>query len=85
MWMPRNITRSLKAARQDANADNALYRYANSAYYRQRAIDRLTDFLPYFDEQAAFLEDRADSASRSLSQERTILQKLLGNMQDPYD
>ncbi|MCH7926115.1 MAG: hypothetical protein IIC51_11325 [Planctomycetes bacterium] len=82
--MPRNITRSLKAARQDANADNELYRYANSAYYRQRAIDRFTDFLPYFDEQDALLEDRADSTSRSLSPERKILQKLLGNLQDPY-
>ncbi|MCH9001678.1 MAG: hypothetical protein IIC02_03815 [Planctomycetes bacterium] len=66
------------------NADNALYRYANSAYYRQRAVDRPTDFSPYFDEQDALLEDRADSTSRSLSPERKILQKLLGNLQDPY-
>ncbi len=60
------------------------YWYNYSPYNRQRAIDRLTDFLPYFDEQAALLEERADSTSRSLSQERTILQKLLGNLKNPY-
>ncbi|MCH9003279.1 MAG: hypothetical protein IIC02_11955 [Planctomycetes bacterium] len=78
-----NTTQVSKATSEDANADYSPYWYDNSAYNRQGAIDRLTDFLPYFDELAALLKHRADSTSRSPAQERKILQKLLNNMEDP--
>lgn len=46
-----------------------------------RAIARLTEFLPYFDALAAGLVDQPDAASRSLSQERALVAKLLENIQ----
>jgi hypothetical protein len=46
-----------------------------------RAIDRLTEFLPYFDTLAAGLEDQVSETSRSLSQERDMVVKLLANIE----
>ncbi len=45
-----------------------------------RAVDRLTEFLPYFDELAEGLEDQASSTSRKLSDERALLAQLLENL-----
>lgn len=45
-----------------------------------RAITRLTEFLPYFDALAAGLEDQPTSTSRSLSEERTLVERLLQNI-----
>lgn len=45
-----------------------------------RAITRLTEFLPYFDSLAEGLEDRVNETSRSLSQERAMVVKLLDNI-----
>lgn len=47
---------------------------------RTRAIERLTEFLPYFDELAAGLDDKASDNSRSLSDERALVAKLLSNI-----
>ena len=44
------------------------------------AVDRLTEFLPYFDELAEGLEDQASSTSRKLSDERALLAQLLDNL-----
>jgi len=45
-----------------------------------RAVDRLTEFLPYFDGLAEGLEDQASSTSRKLSEERALLAQLLENL-----
>ncbi len=42
-----------------------------------RAVERLTEFLPYFDGLAAGLEDRVSETSRGLSQERALVSQLL--------
>jgi len=47
---------------------------------RSRAITRLTEFLIYFDGLAAGLEDQVAPESRSLSQERALVAKLLSNL-----
>jgi len=46
-----------------------------------RAVDRLTEFLPYFDRMAEGLEDRAAPSARALSQERDLVVKLLSNIE----
>lgn len=48
----------------------------------ERAIERLTEFLPYFDAQAEELPDRASDSSRSLSEERALVVRLLDNAKD---
>lgn len=45
-----------------------------------RAAQRLEEFLPYFDSLAEGLEDRVSDTSRSISQERDLLEKLLQNI-----
>ncbi len=50
-----------------------------------QAIDRLTGFLPYFDRLAEGLEDAVSESSRTLSQERALLVRLLTNLQAEYD
>ncbi len=66
----------LQRTGEDAGGD--FWRYN---FDRPRAIDRLTDFLPYFDAMAAGLEDRTATTSRALSEERTLLSQLLDNLQ----
>jgi len=46
-----------------------------------RAATRISEFLPYFDAMAQDLPDSLDGSSRSLSQERALLEKLLANIQ----
>jgi len=48
---------------------------------RDRAIQRLTEFLPYFDNLAVGLDDQASPTSRTLSAERALLSQLLYNIQ----
>ncbi len=47
----------------------------------QTAVSRLTEFLPYFDALATGLAGQASPASRTLSQERALVEKLLANIQ----
>ncbi|GEM_PF-1433417 len=47
----------------------------------QRAALRLGEFLVYFDEMSAGLEDSASPTSRTLSQERTLVRQLLDNIE----
>jgi Ca-activated chloride channel family protein len=47
----------------------------------QRAINRLTEFLPYFDAMAQGLQDQTTETSRGLSEERALLEKLLATIQ----
>ncbi len=47
---------------------------------RSRAITRLEEFLDYFDALAAGMEDQVAPESRSLSQERALVAKLLDNL-----
>lgn len=63
--------------------------YPRSGYYHYdypdtqdllRAADRIRDYLPYFDALAEGLPDRSAETSRSLSQERALLDKLLANI-----
>jgi len=56
------------------------YHYPSFQDYN-RAAARLTEFLPYFDTLAAGLDDQPSDTSRSLSQERAVLVKLLENIQ----
>ena len=46
-----------------------------------RAAARLSEFLPYFDELAEGLAERESENSRSLSQERTLVERLLANVE----
>ena len=59
--------------------EDASWGYWSGAY--DRAVRRLTEFLPYFDALAEGLEDRVSDSSRSLSQERALLEQLLANIQ----
>ncbi len=47
---------------------------------RERGRRRLTEFLPWFDTLAEGLEDQPSPESRSLSQERAVVAKLLENI-----
>lgn len=47
---------------------------------RQRAVSRLSGFLPYFDLMAEGLVDQSDPDSRTLSSERALVQRLLINV-----
>lgn len=55
------------------------YRYDDST--RDVAIQRLSEFLPYFDELATGLADQPTESSRSLSQERSLVSQLLANIE----
>lgn len=56
------------------------YHYPALSDY-DRAIARLTEFLPYFDALAMGLDDQPNASSRSLSQERALVVKLLENVE----
>jgi hypothetical protein len=47
---------------------------------RQRAVARLTEFLPYFDALSEGLEDGTSASSRTLSEERALVERLLANI-----
>jgi len=74
-----NTSLVLKTACEDA--------YTQYGYYyhygldRERAAQRLSEFLPYFDELADGLDDKASENSRSLSQERFLVSQLLANVE----
>ncbi len=65
----------------DDAAREWVYHYPDIVDF-DRAIARLTEFLPYFDALAEGLEDQPDETSRSLSSERALVEKLLDNIQD---
>ena len=72
----------LRNACEDASS-YWVHRYTDyhNADYAQ-AEQRLTEFLDYFDPLAENMEDRVSEASRSLSQERALLVKLLDNVRN---
>jgi len=74
-----NTALVLKSACEDAFSSYS-YHYYNPPN-RDRAIARLTEFLPYFDGLAEGLVDKPSDTSRSLSQERTLLSQLLVNIE----
>jgi Ca-activated chloride channel family protein len=82
-----NTALVLRNACDDAYEDSDYYGY----YWYDfdptgmaQAIDRLTEFLPYFDALAAGLENSVSEASRTLSQERSLLAQLLANLETEY-
>ncbi len=61
--------------------DGYYYYYGGEyTYDRDRAVERLTEFFPYFDSLAEGLDDSTSDASRSLSEERALVVKLLANI-----
>lgn len=74
-----NTALVLQAACEDARRSD-YWSYPDSADL-DRAAARLREFLPYFDERSAGLEDRASEKSRSLSQERDLVERLLANVE----
>jgi len=77
-----NTALVLHNACDDAYGYYGYYWYDYSTANHAQAIERLTEFLPYFDALAEGLEDRASDASRSLSVERALVAQLLANIQD---
>ena len=73
-----NTALVLKAASEDAFS---IYGYFDGGQDPARAVERLTEFLPYFDELAEGLDDKTSDSSRSLSEERALVAKLLSNIQ----
>lgn len=72
-----NTALVMKAAIEDVNPSSYFYfGYQNC----QLSVDRLSEFVPYFDSHAVALEDQPSPTSRSLSQERTLVIKLLENI-----
>jgi Ca-activated chloride channel family protein len=76
-----NTALVLRNACQDMAGDPSYYWRYYTSEDRQRAIDRLTEFLPYFDALADGLEDRLSTTSRGLSDERALLEQLLENIE----
>ncbi|MCO6439330.1 MAG: VWA domain-containing protein [Phycisphaerae bacterium] len=76
-----NTALVLKGACEDIWGD-----YYSGSYYwyyygdPDRAAERISEFLPYFDTLAEGLDDRADETSRGLSDERALLERLLQNV-----
>ncbi len=74
-----NTALTLRAACEDVYSNGYYYSYDTEA--RTRAAARLTEFLVFFDEMAAGLDDQSAPESRALSQERALLEKLRTNLQ----
>ncbi|MHC5112041.1 MAG: vWA domain-containing protein [Planctomycetota bacterium] len=72
-----NTALVLKASLQDAYPFFGAFFDSDS---QQSAIDRISAFLPYFDDLAGGLEDRVSETSRGLSEERTLLDQLRLNI-----
>ena len=60
------------------------YHYTSDQDF-ERGVKRLEDFLTYFDSMAEGLEDQASEQSRSLSQERALVEQLRANLQNLLD
>lgn len=75
-----NTALVLKRACEDV-FDYYGYYYAYDLSARSRAMTRLQEFLPFFDALAAGLEDQVSPSSRTLSQERALVVRLLANVQ----
>lgn len=75
-----NTALVLQAAAEDAYSPYGFYGGPNPA----RAVERLTEFLPYFDALAEGLEDRVSDSSRRLTQERALVEQLLSNLQGRF-
>ncbi len=72
-----NTALTLRAAAEDMTRLSEWgYTYSD----REAAIDRLTRFLDHFDAMAIGLEDRIEESSRSLSEERALIEQLLDNV-----
>ena len=79
-----NTALTLRNACSDVYFSDYWGSYTNYTY-ADRAVQRLEEFLPYFDDLAEGLDDQASEQSRSLSQERALVEQLLANFQDLLD
>jgi len=73
-----NTALVLKSACQDVFGSDGYFDWDYAG--RERAAERLTEFLPYFDALGEGLEDRVSPTSRTLSAERALLERLLANI-----
>jgi Ca-activated chloride channel family protein len=76
-----NTALVLRHACEDAYLQYYHY-YGGVGPYADRALERLTEFLPYFDALADGLEDKASASSRGLSEERALLETLLETIEE---
>ncbi len=74
-----NTALVLKRACEDYYGDYGYGFYDPTAL--ERAITRLTQFLTFFDSLAVGLEDATSESSRTLSQERALVERLRQNME----
>lgn len=76
-----NTALVLRNASDDAYSWQYSYWRSSTDEDLDRAVARLSEFLPYFDGLAEGLAERESENSRSLSQERTLVERLLANVE----